>query len=234
MRRVARVLTSLLLVPLTGCTSESADFAHTTVAVILDQDVTSEQKSAVEQQLRSMPSVEGVTLETREQAYARQKETLKDDPDLLAHLNPEYVPESFHATITDPLAAEAIKLVMGTVDHVGAVALRMADAEPPPSRIGLIVRMESTATGEQLSAAEEAVRALPHAKSIEVEKRDAAYERLREQCQGKGDLAAQLDRQMMRESVRFELPVDEKSPGAPKLMNLDGVDEVELVPAAVL
>ncbi|RKN22517.1 hypothetical protein D7147_07660 [Micromonospora musae] len=228
------VLASVLLLTLSGCTTEPAESAHTTVTVILDQDVTPEQKSAVEQRLRSMPSVEGVAFETREQAYARQKETLEDEPDLLAQLNPEYVPESFHATVTDPLAAEAIELVMGTVDQVGSVVLRIAEADPLPSRIGVIVRMEATATAEQLGAVERAVRALPHAESVEAEKRDAAYERLREQCQGKGDLATQLDRQSMRDSVRFELPLDKKSPGMSKLIGLDGVDVLEMVPATML
>ncbi|TDC33597.1 hypothetical protein E1211_18940 [Micromonospora sp. 15K316] len=228
------MLASLLLVTVSGCTSEPTDSGHTTMTVILDQDVTPEQKSAVEQRLRAMPSIEGVALESREQAYARQKEALADDPDLLAQLKPEYVPESFHATVTDPLAAEAIELVMGSVDHVGSVVLRIADADPPPSRIGVIVRMKATATAERLAAVEKAVQALPHAESIEVEKPDAAYERLREQCAGKGDLATRLDRQMMRDSVRFALPLDKKSPGMSKLIGLDGVDVMELVPATML
>ena len=48
---------------------------------------------------------------------------------------------------------------------------------------------------------------LPTAKSVDFEDRDAAYERLRKRCQGKGDLSTQLQPQMTHESWRFEMPL---------------------------
>ncbi|MGC5307755.1 permease-like cell division protein FtsX [Micromonospora zamorensis] len=63
------------------------------MTVFLGNDVTAAQKGSVEQQLRSMPSVREVSLETREQAYERQKADLRDQPDLLAGLQPECMPE---------------------------------------------------------------------------------------------------------------------------------------------
>lgn len=204
------------------------------MTVLLNRDVTAEQKRAVEQRLRSMPSVEDVGFETRDQAYERQKEQLKDHPDLLVDLKPEFLPESFHATVTDASVAEAIELVMGTVDGVEYVALRTAQIDPLPSRIGVIVRIESTATAEQRAAVERAVRALPHAESVRFEDGDAAYERLREQCRGKGELATELDPKMTRASLRLQVPLDRKGPGLSELMKLEGVDAVRLVPIAML
>lgn len=231
MRRVAPVLALLLLAALSACTSDPKEAGSTTLTVLLDHSVTAAQKSVVEQRLRAMPSVEGVDFEAREQAYEKLR---KDSPDL-AGQGPEYVPESFRATVTDASVAEAVDLVMGTVDGVGGVVLRIADADPMPERIGVIVRLEPTATGEQRATVEEAVRALPHAESVEFEDRDAAFERLRKQCQGKGDLATQLNSQVTRASLRLRLPLNGKGQINPsEIERLDGVEAVRLVPVAML
>lgn len=232
MRRVAPVLALLLLSALSACTSEPKEDGSTTLTVLLDHDVTAAQKSMVEQRLRAMPSVEGIAFETRDQAYEKLR---KDSPDLMADLDPKHLPESFRATVTDASAAEAVDLVMGTVDGVGAVTLTIANVDPLPSRIGVIVRLEPTATGEQRAAVEEVLRALPHAESVEFEDRDAAYERLRKQCQGKGDLATQLNSQMARASLRLQLPLNGKGRiTPPEIERLDGVEAVRLVPVAML
>ncbi|MFG3711040.1 permease-like cell division protein FtsX [Micromonospora sp. NPDC049460] len=232
MRRVAPVLALLLLAALSACTSEPKEAGHTTLTVLLDRDVTAAQKSVVEQRLRAMPSVTGVAFETREQAYEKLR---KDSPDLVADLDPENLPESLHATVTDASVAEAVDLVMGTVDGVEWVGLKIADVDPVPSRIGAIVRLEPTATEKQRAAVAEAVRALPHAESVEFEERDAAYERLRKQCQGKGDLATQLDSQVARASLRLQLPLNGKGgTGLPEIERLDGVEAIRLVPVAML
>ncbi|MFE9654961.1 permease-like cell division protein FtsX [Micromonospora sp. NPDC006431] len=232
MRRVAPVLAFLLLAALSACTSQPQEAGPTTLTVLLDQDVTAAQKSVVEQRLRAMPSVEGVAFETRDQAYEKLR---KDSPDLLADLDPEHLPESFRATVTDASVAEAVELVMGTVDGVEWAVLKIADVDPLPSRIGAIFRLEPAATAEQRAAVEEAVRALPHAESIQFEDRDAAYERLRKQCRGKGDLATQLNSQVTRASLRLQLPLNGKDgTGLPEIERLDGVEALRLVPVAML
>ncbi|GII25506.1 permease-like cell division protein FtsX [Planosporangium mesophilum] len=232
MRRVAPVLAFLLLAALSACTSEPKEAGSTTLTVLLDHDVTAAQKSVVEQRLRAMPSIEGVAFETRDQAYEKMR---KDSPVLPADLGPGHLSESFRATVTDASVAEAVDLVMGMVDGVGAVVLMIADVDPLPSRIGVIVRLEPTATGEQRAAVEEALRALPHAESVEFEDRDAAYERLRKQCQGKGDLATKLNSQVTRASLRFQLPLNGKGRFMPpEIERLDGVEAVRLVPVAML
>ncbi|MEU4335268.1 permease-like cell division protein FtsX [Micromonospora lupini] len=238
MRRLSSIMAFVLLLGLSACTpkpekpEEPANFA---LAVFLDTDVTAAQKSAVEQRLRAMPSVENVYLESRAQVYERQKEQLKDNPNLLARLRPEDMPETFNATITDAPIAEAVELVMAGVDGVQDVALRIVDVDDRrPARIGVIVRSKSSATEEQRATLEAAVRALPNTDSVEFEDRDAAYERLRTRCRGKGDLATQLEPQMVRESWRFNLPLNHEGAGVSDLIELDGVDVVRLVPAALL
>ncbi|MET8045939.1 permease-like cell division protein FtsX [Micromonospora sp. NPDC005215] len=234
MRRIAPFLALAALLTLSACTSKPEETADVALTVFLDNEVTVAQKGTVEQRLRSMPSVTEVSFETREQAYERQKADLKDQPDLLASLKPEHLPELFHATVTDASIAEAVELVLAEVDGVEDVVLRIADVDPLPSRIGVIVRLESSATGEQRAAVEKAVRALPTAKSIKFEDRDAAYERLRKRCQGKGDLATQLQPQMTHESWRFEMPLTREGSGVSELMKLDGVDGTPLAPVAML
>jgi cell division protein FtsX len=237
MRRLAPPLALVLLLGLPACTSKPpkpAEFTKVALAVFLEHDITADRKTAVESRLRSMPSVEAVVFEDREQAYARQKEALKDSPDLLAEIKPEYLPEQFNATLTDAPIAEAVELVMADVEGVADVALKVTDVDPLPSRIGIVVRLKSSATGEQRTAVEQAVRALPTARSVTFEDRAAAYERLRERCQGKGDLTAQLEPQMGHESWRFEMPLDRKGAGVSGLTELDGVDGVQLVPPAML
>ncbi|MFC7548769.1 permease-like cell division protein FtsX [Plantactinospora sp. GCM10030261] len=234
MRRAAPILAVLLLAILTACTSgpEDEDAGHTMLTVMVGNDATAAQKGVVEQRLRAMPSVEGVSFEDRKQAYENLR---KDSPDLVAEVDPEHMPESFRATVTDPSVAEAIDLIMGTVDGVDSVALIAADVDPRPSRIGLIVRLAPTVTDEQRAAVETAVRALPDVESVEFEDRDAAHERLREQCRGKGDLAALLDRQVVRASLRLQLPLTGGSGlDLPELRGLAGVEAVRLVPTAMI
>ncbi|MFF0468351.1 permease-like cell division protein FtsX [Micromonospora zamorensis] len=248
MRRFAPIVALLLLLGLSACTTESEDTGHSLedtghsledtghslLAVFLDSDVTAETKGAVEQRLRSMPNVEEVALETREQAYESWKESLKDRPDVLADLKPESVPESFRASVTDASIAEAVELVMSRVDGVADVALRTGQIDPLPSHIGVIVRLKSTVTDEQKAAVEKAVLALPNVESVAYEASDAAYDRLRKQCQGKGNLATQLDRQMTLPSLRFRMPLDPQGKGLSDLPTFDGVDVVRLAPVAML
>ena len=234
MRRVAPLLAFALLLLLSTCTSKPAETGDVALTVFLDRDVTAEQKDAVQTQLRSMPSVDGVTFETRDQVYERSKVDWKDQPELLANLKPEYAPELVHATVTDASIAEAVELLMAEVDGVDDVALRIADVDPLPSRIGIIVQFKPSADSEQRAVVEQAVRALPSTKSTRFEGHDAAYERLRKRCRGKGDLATRLQPQMTHDSWRFEMPLTRNGAGVSDLLKLAGVDGVRFVPLAML
>ncbi|MEV1330467.1 permease-like cell division protein FtsX [Micromonospora costi] len=234
MRRVAPTLACLLLLTLPACASEPEPTGPTGVTVFLDNEVTAEQKTVVEQRLRSMPSVDEVMLETRDQAYERSKEMMKDRPELLAAMRPEHMPESFRASVTDPTIAEAVELAMAGVDGVDEVTLGSTEMDPPPSRIGVVVALETAIGGDRRAAVEDAVRALPQADSVAYEDGDAAYERLRRRCEGNGELVAQLDPELARPSLRFQLQVEGKAPGLAELLELDGVDGLRVVPVSAL
>ncbi|WP_348651255.1 permease-like cell division protein FtsX [Micromonospora sp. WMMA1976] len=204
----------------------------TTLTVLLDHDATAEQKATAEQILRGTPSAGDVTRRTREQAYDQLR---KDSPDLAAQVDPTTMPESLRTTLTDPSVAEAAELTMVAVDGVASSVLTAAAADPLPSAIGMIVRLEPSITEKQRATVEETVRALPKAESVRFEDRDAAYDRLREQCRGKGDLAGRLETDMTRPSLRLKLPLAHQGGiNPPEIARMDGVEDVLLVPTAVL
>lgn len=65
------------------------------VRVFLRQEVTERQRDDLRDALRSDPLVRSVTLVTREEAYARFKESYRDNPELVAAVRPDQFPESF-------------------------------------------------------------------------------------------------------------------------------------------
>ncbi|NJC66001.1 hypothetical protein HC028_16035 [Planosporangium flavigriseum] len=91
MRRSLPVAALALTLSLVGCsktTSHESDkrSAGSNLSVFLTSDVTNEERSTVEQKLRALPSIQNLSLETKEQAYARFKELFKDAPDLVAQI----------------------------------------------------------------------------------------------------------------------------------------------------
>ena len=55
-----------------------------TVSVFLDADIDAAQKAAVRAELEKLPSRDGVSFESREQAFANFKEIWKDQPERIA------------------------------------------------------------------------------------------------------------------------------------------------------
>jgi cell division protein FtsX len=217
-----------------ACSSEKQDTTRAEVTVFLDTGVTAEQRGAVEQRMRSMPGVDEVTFESRDQAYEHFKEQFKDQPDVVAGVRPESLPESLRVTVADASIAEAVELVAGSVDGVRDTVLAAAKADPTPERIGVILRLTGTPSDAVRAAVQKAVDAIPQAESVVFEDSAAAYKRLRERCEGKGDLAGALDPQRTSASVRFRLRVAGTVPGLIDLEKLDGVADMLLVPVAVL
>ncbi len=68
------------------------------VAVVLKHDVTAEQKAAIESAAHALHPVDGIRFETREQAWQNYKEIFKDQPDMVAQVSPDALPESFRLT----------------------------------------------------------------------------------------------------------------------------------------
>jgi len=79
-------------------------FARVEVSIFLKADVTDEQRSALDSELRGDPLVakNGVTYESREEAYNNFKQLYRDSPDLVESVKPDTLPESFRVKLKDP------------------------------------------------------------------------------------------------------------------------------------
>lgn len=72
------------------------------VSIFLKDDVTKAQIDQLQSELESMPDVDRVYFETKDQAYQRFKEQFKDTPDIVANTTPDVLPESFRVKLKDP------------------------------------------------------------------------------------------------------------------------------------
>lgn len=63
---------------------------------------TTQEKTAIEQQLQSMPQVAKVTQETQQEAYQRAKEQFKDSPGIAGSIQLGDIPDSFRVKLKDP------------------------------------------------------------------------------------------------------------------------------------
>lgn len=91
------------------------------VSVFLQEGISPQQRSAIEQELRGIDVVQEVYYESKEQAYQRFKEQFKDSPDLVATVDPSALPESFRVKLRDPDKVEIVhdELCSGQVDARG-------------------------------------------------------------------------------------------------------------------
>jgi cell division transport system permease protein len=104
------------------------------MSVWLDFDVTASQKVAIEAKVRALPGVAGIACETGEQVYARFKETFKDSPDLIASVDPAYLPASCRFTRPDRAAADRASVELGALPGVDkANPLSAPTAMPSPT-----------------------------------------------------------------------------------------------------
>jgi cell division protein FtsX len=70
------------------------------VSVFLDHDITDEQQDVVQSALTALDPVDGIRFESREEAWQQFQEMFSDQPDLIASIRPESLPESFRLTTT--------------------------------------------------------------------------------------------------------------------------------------
>lgn len=148
-KKASAVLVAALLgAGVAGCTADGPPTEPAApISVFLNEDATEQQKQAIETRLRAVPGATEVRFESREQAYQRFKELFKDQPDLLAQVNPDSLPESLVLTVRDRAAFDSAAasplrtelLALPGVDDVvlpgkpgdGAVG-ECVDALPPP------------------------------------------------------------------------------------------------------
>jgi cell division transport system permease protein len=93
-------------------------FFKVEVTVFLKDDITAEQRSALDVKLRGDSLVKDVEHETRDEAYRRFKELFKDTPDLVENVKPEALPESFRVKLHDPTQYKAMESRYGGSEGV--------------------------------------------------------------------------------------------------------------------
>ncbi len=242
MRRVLRALLALTLVAaaLSACGGDDGKPTPVRVTAFLDDQVAADP-APVEQRIRELSGgVTGIDVITKEQAYERFRETMKDYPDVLEEAKPGTMPASLEVTVTDGSVAEAISLVISTFDGVDSTSFTMGDSDVDALKeVGVLVRLADGVTSEQRDAIEKLVREMPRTKGISFETPKQAQDRLRERCRGKGELATAFERVSSLDipaSFRFRIsdPHGEKIPQFSTLQGLDGVKDFLIVPIEVL
>jgi cell division transport system permease protein len=71
------------------------------VSVFLREDVSNEERDALEQEIQQIPEVQRYYYETKEQAYERFQEQFRDSPSLTENVDASAMPESFRIKLTD-------------------------------------------------------------------------------------------------------------------------------------
>jgi cell division transport system permease protein len=72
------------------------------VSIFLTDDVTDEQRSAIEQKLKASDEVKNFVYESKDEAYKRFKEQFAQQPDLVNNVGPDALPESFRVELVNP------------------------------------------------------------------------------------------------------------------------------------
>lgn len=77
-------------------------YAQVEVTIFLAEDISEDDRDALDTALESDPLVAHYYHETQEEAYEKARELFSDAPDLVEALRPESLPESFRVQLTDP------------------------------------------------------------------------------------------------------------------------------------
>ena len=91
------------------------------VSIFLDEDVTQPQRDELSAVLRDLPLVRSVTYESQAEAYRRFQLQFQDQPDLLANVTQDALPESYRVQLTDPEQYEVVASAVRDLPGVGQV-----------------------------------------------------------------------------------------------------------------
>ena len=87
---------------------QEAFFTEIEVAVYLDKGVTDSQREEVNRTLQGLPLVERVTYASKQDAYERYLRQHPNDPDVIANVTPDLLPEAFLVKLRDPEKFEIV------------------------------------------------------------------------------------------------------------------------------
>jgi len=79
------------------------------VSIFLADDVTDEQRTAIETQLKDSPEVKSYLYESKEEAFERFQQQFSQQPELVENTPPDALPESFRVELVNPERYEVIK-----------------------------------------------------------------------------------------------------------------------------
>lgn len=110
-----------LLVMQTVKDIEKIFYTQIEISIFLDNGVTPEQRSDVDRQLHALPLVQSVVYESKAEAYRRFTLQFADQPDLLANVTQDALPESFRVKLTDPTRYDLVATAVKDLPGVGQV-----------------------------------------------------------------------------------------------------------------
>jgi cell division transport system permease protein len=79
------------------------------VAVFLSNDISSDERVQMQNDLQTMPEVKSVDYETKQEAYTRFKRLFANQPDIVNNTVSDSLPESFRVKLKDPHQFEIIR-----------------------------------------------------------------------------------------------------------------------------
>ncbi|MFA5892114.1 MAG: permease-like cell division protein FtsX [Actinomycetota bacterium] len=96
---------------LRGAVTRSADLLtrKVEVAVFLAGDISGDERDQLQRDLLSMPEVDRVVFESKQEAYTRFKKLFANDPEIVQNTSPDALPESFRVKLQDPKKFEIIR-----------------------------------------------------------------------------------------------------------------------------
>src|SRR4051794_14033463 len=108
---VAMILTTAISLGLMGTglliahmISEMKDIYYdkVQVSIFLSDDITDDQRTAIEKQLDGSPEVKSFIHETKDEAYKRFQQQFKEQPELVQNTPEDALPESFRVELVNP------------------------------------------------------------------------------------------------------------------------------------
>jgi cell division transport system permease protein len=91
------------------------------ISIFLDENVTPPQRDEIDGTLRRLPLVQSVTYESKAEAYRRFKLQFQDQPDLLANVTQDALPESYRVKLKDPEQYDVVASAVKDLPGVGQV-----------------------------------------------------------------------------------------------------------------
>lgn len=91
------------------------------ISIFLNENVSPAQRTEIDQTLTQLPLVQSVVYESKAEAYRRFKLQFADQPDLLANVTQDALPESYRVKLKDPTQYDIVASAVKDLPGVGQV-----------------------------------------------------------------------------------------------------------------